>query len=747
MAWLRADTDDQDKSLVSTLWCVVCRKYETKICGHKNFSRAWIDGSSNHKTSNITDHATSEPHKSAMMYLRKEQAKSRNEPLTSYSPIARSLLSSMDPAVRERVKKKFEISFVLAKEHIPFSKYPAIHELEERHGVDLGLTYKNRDSARNFVHYIAESQKREFHLSLSSCHFYSLLMDGSADKGRVENELFVILFCKQDDTLQEVKTCARYLCVLEPSKADADGLIECLSRAVKCMGIENILERENVLSVHEHPVLIGCGTDGASVNVSNQNGMRGKLQAALPWLFWAWCYAHRLELACKDAFSSRLFQDIDEMLLRLYFLYEKSPRKCRELSDLIVDLKEVFEFPEGGNLPVRAHGSRWITYKRKALQRVVDRYGAYLNHLATLIEDKSIKSTDRQRLKGYLLKWREAKMIIGTALYTDALKPASLLSLTMQDDDIDVVKGIKHILKSHSSLKKLTSQNPLEWPVTKVVLSRLKDEHGGKVYQGAELHYFSDATTKSCKDQALADLNSLNEQMRARLEWSDVDLMRSILLFLDTQSWQDSEGSSKDDRMSEIKSALLSLTEVFRAPLEAKGADLSSILDEIEDIVDYTRTYLRIGCDTYRKVWYQLYTSPDAVKWPNILLICELLFSLPFSTAKVERFFSILKIIKNERRTNLSCSTLNDLLEVNTEGPSLSNFLADSAVDLWWSDSSSGRRVNQKPRKEYRKRKQSSTQAASDSEDGSETELDLDIWDSWFDDSEDSPAYSPHSSD
>jgi len=149
------------------------------------------------------------------------------------------------------------------------------------------------------------------------------------------------------------------------------------------------------------------------------------------------------------------------MLLRLYYLYEKSPKKCRELSDLVNDLKEVFEFPEGGNLPVRAHGSRWITYKRRALQRVVDRYGAYLSHLATLIEDTSIKSTDRQRLKGYLLKWREARMIIGSALYTDALKPASLLSLTLQDDDINIVQGIKHILKSHSSLKKLTSQNPV----------------------------------------------------------------------------------------------------------------------------------------------------------------------------------------------------------------------------------------------------------------------------------------------
>ena len=109
------------------------------------------------------------------------------------------------------------------------------------------------------------------------------------------------------------------------------------------------------------------------------------------------------------------------MLLRLYYIFKKSPRKCREHSDLIDDLKEVFEFPEGGNLPVRAHGSRWITYKRKALQRVVDRYRAYLNHLATLTEDTSIKSTDKQRLKGYLLKWREARLIIGSALYTDAI--------------------------------------------------------------------------------------------------------------------------------------------------------------------------------------------------------------------------------------------------------------------------------------------------------------------------------------
>ena len=92
--------------------------------------------------------------------------------------------------------------------------------------------------------------------------------------------------------LLELKTTARYYCVLEPRKTDADGLVECLGAALKGMGIDNLLERENVLSVNGFPLLVGCGTDGASVNIAEQNGMKGKLQAALPWLHWAWCYAH-----------------------------------------------------------------------------------------------------------------------------------------------------------------------------------------------------------------------------------------------------------------------------------------------------------------------------------------------------------------------------------------------------------------------------------------------------------------------
>ena len=127
------------------------------------------------------------------------------------------------------------------------------------HGVDLGQTYRNCDSACNFVHYIAESQRQDFHHQLSSCHFYSMLMDGSVDKGQVENELMVILYCNRDDTSQEMKTCAQYYSVLEPARSDANGLIECLGKALKSMGIDDLLSRENVLGVSGYPLLIGCG--------------------------------------------------------------------------------------------------------------------------------------------------------------------------------------------------------------------------------------------------------------------------------------------------------------------------------------------------------------------------------------------------------------------------------------------------------------------------------------------------------
>ena len=73
--------------------------------------------------------------------------------------------------------------------------------------------------------------------------------------------------------------------------------------------------------------LVGFGSDGASVNMA-AGGLRGYLEADIPWVVVFWCLAHRLELSLKDALKHTLFSKVDEMLMRMYYLYEKSPKKC-----------------------------------------------------------------------------------------------------------------------------------------------------------------------------------------------------------------------------------------------------------------------------------------------------------------------------------------------------------------------------------------------------------------------------------
>ena len=411
------------------------------------------------------------------------------------------------------------------------------------------------------------------------------------------------------------------------------------------------------------------------------------------------------------------------------------------------DLRCVFEFPKGGHLPVRSHGTRWITHKRKALQRVLDRYGAYIHHLSTLTEDSTLKPDDRQRLKGYLLKWKQPRMLIGCAMYVEALKPVSLLSLSLQKEGADIVTSIENTLKSVKALKSLSELAPVEWPTVKLVKRRLKDVTGDqKEYQGVALQNF-DTTLEQCKKHVMADICRLEQKIKERLEWSDIQLMRSILVFLETQSWQKSfseERSGDHDGMldpdaddfAEVRAAVEYIISIFRIPLEAKGMCAASIQDEVEDVISYARKYLPIGSENYRKIWYKLHTSPDSSRWPNILILSELLFSLPISTSRVEQLFSLLKIIKTKRRTSINNSTLHDLLEINVEGPPLTSFNANAAIQLWWTDCCTSRRVNQNPRKEYRPRATSSGSPLEESTSVDDTEsstLTLSAWDDWFD--------------
>ena len=73
-----------------------------------------------------------------------------------------------------------------------------------------------------------------------------------------------------------------------------------------------------------------------------------------------------LTVAINDALKNTYFGTIDELLLRLYFLHENSPKKCRQLLDRVDELKHCFdpsEVPSEG-------GSRLVMPVKNGLLRI-----------------------------------------------------------------------------------------------------------------------------------------------------------------------------------------------------------------------------------------------------------------------------------------------------------------------------------------------------------------------------------------
>jgi hypothetical protein len=231
---------------------------------------------------------------------------------------------------------------------------------------------------------------------VSNAHFFSLLMDGSTDASNHDNELMLVQWCDTNSSDEKVQSRLSFLTVHQPESANAEGLFASLEYGLKCLGIPS-LSRQTCTQ------LVGIATDGASANIAT-GGLKGLVEKELNWIFWMWCLAHRLELAIKDALKGSFFDSIDELLLRLYYMYENPPKKCRELESVVTDLRECFEFEDNGVKPIWSSGSRWVLYKINAMKRILSKYGAYAAHTAQLSEDKTVKASDRAKLKGYLKK-------------------------------------------------------------------------------------------------------------------------------------------------------------------------------------------------------------------------------------------------------------------------------------------------------------------------------------------------------
>ena len=716
MSWLDCVAEKEGaKRVVAKLKCKVCTEFADRIRGRKNFSEKWIAGANSNRLSNVRDHAQNDQHTHAMSLMKKQRAQSAGLGPSSYAPIAQAFNKLSDDE-RATLRVKFDIAYFLATENLPYTKYPKLCQLETRHGVRVGTSYVNENAGKEFIHYTAESRRQELKATLANAKFFSLLLDGSTDTGNIDDEVFLVVWCDCNGSDEKVHTRMDYFSVVRPQAVTAQGLFEVLESGLRGLGIQEV-------SAEQCKKLVGVGTDGASANIA-AHGLKGLVERRLPWVFWMWCMAHRLELSVKDALKGTAFDAIDEFLLRLYYLYEKSPKKCRELEDLIADLRECLSFDDAGVKPVRSSGSRWVSHKLNAMKRVISKFGAYTNHIAALSEDGSVKSSDRARLKGYYSKWIEAKYLLGCALFVDLLTPCAIFSKCMQSDEVDILGALTCLLKTLKETDKLSSKPLAQWTTYAATLRKCTEEDGHTVYQCQQLKKYSEAQRYySSKYEEYC--HSVSQCIKSRLSWSDLQLMRDIIFLLSTHGWEKLVEEDSD------MAAIDRLVERFAAPLEAAQAGTDVIKNEFCEMIAYAVQYIALSSLDYHSVWWRLFHAPNSAEWANVLILAELLFSLPASNGKLERVFSTLGTIKVDKRSRLTNESLDDLLLLKSSGTPLASFNADPSIDLWWSAKT--RRPSQKERKEYRPRRLSSSRPSTsqeqESSEDSDSENMLERWD------------------
>ena len=170
----------------------------------------------------------------------------------------------MDKSSEATLKRKFDIAYFITKEKLAFTKTKPLCDLQERHGVDLGIRYEKDVGCATFVRYITEEQRHNLPETLSGVRFFSVQADGSADTGNIDDELYIVQYFDPKMDGAQVHVCNKFFTVRQVQQGDAHGLYEA---AMEFVGANDWEEK-----------LISLGCDGTNVNIA-PGGISGGIGA------------------------------------------------------------------------------------------------------------------------------------------------------------------------------------------------------------------------------------------------------------------------------------------------------------------------------------------------------------------------------------------------------------------------------------------------------------------------------------
>ena len=269
----------------------------------------------------------------------------------------------MNSETKEKLSKLFKTCHALAIHNRPFTDYNWLCQLDGAKGVKIGKPYRNSESAKEFTKAIAQVERKSLASAVKTAKFVSVLSDGSTNSAVCEQEMFFLRYV--EDGMPVVKFAAS----VQVERSDSASILNAMQKAVA-----HYLEIPcNVF----FSKLVGLGCDGASNMTGHRNGLIALLQKEQPSVIVVHCFAHRLELAFKDASKSNSLYEkvVATLLMGLYYFYHKSTVNRSMLKRCSNSLQRKVR------MPTRVGGTRWVGHLHRALESVISSYPVIILHL------------------------------------------------------------------------------------------------------------------------------------------------------------------------------------------------------------------------------------------------------------------------------------------------------------------------------------------------------------------------------
>ena len=539
--------------------------------------------------------------------------------------IEKAILKSTAKA-KETTKRCIRTAYFIAFHDRPYTDYPEIIQLQEINGLDLGYILHGKTTCTEMIKCVAaEMRKRICDAIIEKERKIGVIIDESTSLSK-KSCLVIYLRAVLDKTPENI-----FLDICELDRQDALSVKKALIESLSKNGFTG-----TYLAKH----LIAFTSDGASVMLGCKSGVGTLLKKDYPPIILWHCLNHRLELAVYDSINAVSgVNSMQAFFSEVYSIYSMSPKLQRELKSISrevdVELKKVGKI----------FTIRWIASSFRAVRASWNDYPALYAHFDKLSVDPTVKATERQKYKGLAKKLSTQNFVEDVALLKDCLGQLSVLSETLQDRNINIVEGNRHVQWTINALKKIKVAAVDQQKYDFIAMIGANSS-----FKGVPLHVYQSRKGYVSFNKAQL-LQSLIDNITQRMTKKGNDETLSLLEALIPNKWPDIdtppwlEGESMVEQLCE------------KVSVSTKGILAS----------------------------YREYVA-DPRKPPNIIdevLIQGVLNTIPISSSEAERGFSKMNIICSDKRTKLTVDNISSLMFISINGPPPYQWNPEKAVSNW----------------------------------------------------------------